>query len=193
MSEPDIKVKTVPQTPSTSSSQTGHAHSMVNLPSICPRLFNVSKERKEGRKNCFSRPFQQLRSCPDKPGTGKKFPTLVNRSKGILSCRRTIDSTPQCRTFIYIVTRPTCLWESNIDSNLGIVTTRPWWISQSIWYWGCLVRPKKRNCLFPVTVQKKNRVGRSVKKKIHYFFGQKCVFYACFTLIGSLEGGKNLR
>ena len=39
---------------------------------------------------------------------------------------------------------------------------------------------------------KKNRVGRLVKKKIlKYFFGQKCVFYACFTLIGSLEGGKN--
>ena len=39
---------------------------------------------------------------------------------------------------------------------------------------------------------KKNRVGRSVKKKILFdFFGQKCVFYACFTLIGSWEGGKN--
>ena len=33
--------------------------------------------------------------------------------------------------------------------------------------------------------QKKNRVGRSVKKNLHYFFGQKCVFYACFTLICS--------
>ena len=40
---------------------------------------------------------------------------------------------------------------------------------------------------------KKNRVGRSVKKKCFaYFFGQKCVFYACFTLIGSWEGGENL-
>ena len=39
---------------------------------------------------------------------------------------------------------------------------------------------------------KKNMVGRSVKKEIHYFFGQKCVFYACFTLIGSWEGGKTL-
>ena len=39
------------------------------------------------------------------------------------------------------------------------------------------VRPKKRNCLFPVTVRKKNRVGRSVKKIIlHYFFGQKLCF-----------------
>ena len=56
-----------------------------------------------------------------------------------------------------------------------------------------MMRPKKRNCLFPITVLK-NRVGRSVRKKIlHYFFGQKCVFYACVTLIGSWEGGKNFR
>ena len=27
----------------------------------------------------------------------------------------------------------------------------------------------------------------------HYFFGQKYVFYACFMLIGSWEGGKNFR
>ena len=39
---------------------------------------------------------------------------------------------------------------------------------------------------------KKNRVGRSVKRFfLHYFFGQKCVFYACFWLIGSWEGEKN--
>ena len=39
---------------------------------------------------------------------------------------------------------------------------------------------------------KKNRVGRLVKTFfLKHFFGQKCVFYACFTLIGSLEGGKN--
>ena len=55
------------------------------------------------------------------------------------------------------------------------------------------IRPKKRNCLFPVTVRKKNRVGRSVKKILHFFFGQKCVFYACFTLIGSWMGDKNFR
>ena len=56
-----------------------------------------------------------------------------------------------------------------------------------------MIRPKKRIFLFPVTVRKKNRVGRSVKTFfLHYFFGQKCVFYACFTLIGSWEGGKNL-
>ena len=56
-----------------------------------------------------------------------------------------------------------------------------------------MLRPKKRNCLFPVTVCK-NRVGRSVKKIfLDYFFGQKCVFYACFTLIGIWEGGKNFR
>ena len=41
---------------------------------------------------------------------------------------------------------------------------------------------------------RKNRVGRSVKKTfLHYFFGQKWVFYAGFTLIGSWEGGKNFR
>ena len=56
------------------------------------------------------------------------------------------------------------------------------------------LRPKKINCLFPVTVRKKNRVGRSVKKIfLHYFFGPKCVFYACFTLIESWEGGKKFR
>ena len=37
---------------------------------------------------------------------------------------------------------------------------------------------------------KKNRVGRSVFLKKN--FGQKCVFYACFTLIGSWEGEKNI-
>ena len=36
---------------------------------------------------------------------------------------------------------------------------------------------------------KKNRVGRSVKI---FFFGQKCVFYACFMLIGSWEKIKTL-
>ena len=42
---------------------------------------------------------------------------------------------------------------------------------------------------------KKNRVGKggSVKtKNLHYFFGQKCLIYVCFTLIGSWEGGKKL-
>ena len=28
---------------------------------------------------------------------------------------------------------------------------------------------------------------------LHYFFGQKCVFYACFVLLGSWEGRKNFR
>ena len=38
------------------------------------------------------------------------------------------------------------------------------------------------------------RVGRSVKISfLHYFFGQKCVFSACFMLIGSWEGRKNFR
>ena len=58
-----------------------------------------------------------------------------------------------------------------------------------------LIRPKKRNCLFPVTVcPEENRVGRSVNIYcFHYFFDQKCVFFACFTLIGSLEGRKNFK
>ena len=39
----------------------------------------------------------------------------------------------------------------------------------------------------------KNRVGRSVKSFfLHYFFGQKCVFHACFTLIGSWGVEKTL-
>ena len=34
----------------------------------------------------------------------------------------------------------------------------------------------------------------SVKKHfLRYFFGQKYVFYACFTLIGSWMGNKNFR
>ena len=31
------------------------------------------------------------------------------------------------------------------------------------------------------------------KKKLHYLFGQKCVFHVCFMLIGSWEVGKNFR
>ena len=54
------------------------------------------------------------------------------------------------------------------------------------------LRPKKNNCLFPVTVQK-NRVDRLVKKiSLNYFFAQKCVFYACFTLIGRWMGDTTL-
>ena len=41
---------------------------------------------------------------------------------------------------------------------------------------------------------RKKRVGRSeINIFLHYFFGQKCVFYACFTFIGSWEGGKIFR
>ena len=37
-------------------------------------------------------------------------------------------------------------------------------------------------------------LGRSVKKHFFgYFFAQKFVFHACFTLIRSKEGGKNFR
>ena len=42
----------------------------------------------------------------------------------------------------------------------------------------------------------KNRVGTFVGRQkkffLHNYFGQKCVFYACFTLIRSWEGGKTL-
>ena len=51
------------------------------------------------------------------------------------------------------------------------------------------IRRRKKYWLFPVTVYKRNWVGKSIKKKLHYFFGPKCLFYACFTLIGSWEGG----
>ena len=51
-----------------------------------------------------------------------------------------------------------------------------------------LLRPKKRNCLFPVTVRKKNRVGRSVKKKFGLFLLAKmcvlCMFYVDWELGG---------
>ena len=52
-----------------------------------------------------------------------------------------------------------------------------------------------KNKLFvSCNVPEKNRVGRPVKKIfLHNFLGQKCVFYACFMLIGSWEGGKNFR
>ena len=44
------------------------------------------------------------------------------------------------------------------------------------------------------TSPEKNRVGRLGKKDFWIIlFGQKCVFYACFTLIGSWEGGKKIR
>ena len=57
-----------------------------------------------------------------------------------------------------------------------------------------ILRPRKRYCLFPVTVWKNKRVDRSVKKSFCiYFFGQKFVFYACFVFIGSWEGEKNFR
>ena len=40
-----------------------------------------------------------------------------------------------------------------------------------------VIRPKKRNCSFPVRVQKKNRVGRSVKIFFFalFFWSKMCV------------------
>ena len=55
------------------------------------------------------------------------------------------------------------------------------------------LRPRKNSCLFPVTVRK-NRVGRSVKYLfLDNIFVQKCLYYACFMLIGSWRGRKNFR
>ena len=53
----------------------------------------------------------------------------------------------------------------------------------------------KKNILFvSCNGLKKIRIGRSVKKIfMHHLFGQKYVFYACFTLVGSWEGSKNFR
>ena len=42
--------------------------------------------------------------------------------------------------------------------------------------------------MFVSWIAEKNRLGRSIKKNLHYFF---CVFYACFMLIGSWMGDKN--
>ena len=39
----------------------------------------------------------------------------------------------------------------------------------------------KKNCSFPVAMPK-YWVGRLIKKNWGYFFGQICVFYACFML-----------
>ena len=58
------------------------------------------------------------------------------------------------------------------------------------------VRPRKKYCFIPVTARKKNRVGRLGKNIFcTIFFGEKCVFYACFMLQshGSWEDEKNLR
>ena len=52
-------------------------------------------------------------------------------------------------------------------------------------------RPRKEN-VFPVMIRK-NWVGRSVFIFLGLFSFQKSVFYACFMLIGSWEGGKNCR
>ena len=51
------------------------------------------------------------------------------------------------------------------------------------------IRPKKRNCLFPVMVRKIYRVGRSVKEKnFALFFWPKmcvlCMFYVDWELGG---------
>ena len=59
-----------------------------------------------------------------------------------------------------------------------------WW--SSIFY---RIIPK-RNCLFPVTVQKEKEYVDN-KRYFGFSFSKKCVFRACFMLIGSWKGGKN--
>ena len=74
-------------------------------------------------------------------------------------------------------------------------------VAISNWHYLCVVnkfdcycKAKKKKLIVSCNGPEKNRVGRSVKLFFfHYFFGQKCVFYACFTLIGSWEGNKNFR
>ena len=54
------------------------------------------------------------------------------------------------------------------------------------------IRPEKNKLFVSCNGPGKNRVDTSVKKNfLHYFFGRKCLFYACFTLIGSWMGNKN--
>ena len=50
-----------------------------------------------------------------------------------------------------------------------------------------IYKTKKKKWFVSCNVPKKNRVGRSKNFFFDYFF------YACFTLIGSLEGGIKLR
>ena len=49
-----------------------------------------------------------------------------------------------------------------------------------------LIRPKKRNCLFPVTGRKKYKASRSVKTFFFCIFlgGQKCFFFYDWESIG---------
>ena len=56
------------------------------------------------------------------------------------------------------------------------------------------LRPRKKDFVSCIKRSKKYRVGRSENYFfLDCFFVQKCVFNACFTLIGSREGCKNFR
>ena len=46
-----------------------------------------------------------------------------------------------------------------------------------------VIRLKKINCLFPVTVSKKNRVGRSAKKKFIIFLVKNVCFMHVLRLM----------
>ena len=102
--------------------------------------------------------------------------------------------TPAVRTFLMLI--PHCISDqrslqalSNNDLaitafGLAMATSNHTRIPES--------NKAKKKIVFVSCNGLKNRVSRSVKNYffLHYFFG---VFYACFTLIGSLEGEKNLR
>ena len=65
------------------------------------RFISMHIYKKKGRNWVLSC-FQQLRSYRDdrNPEPGRNSLLFTNSSKGSFSCRRTIDSPPQCRTFI---------------------------------------------------------------------------------------------
>ena len=84
---------------------------------------------------------------------------------------------------------------SDVQDNVYTLPTRlycllPYYVRHNHTHTSYTCKVKKKILFVSCNGPKKNRVGRSVKKM---FFGQKCVFYACFTLIWSWEGGKNFR
>ena len=50
-----------------------------------------------------------------------------------------------------------------------------------------MIRPRRKYCLFPVTVCKKNWVGRLLKKNALFFWSKMCVL--CMFYVGWELGG----
>ena len=112
-----------------------------------------------------------------------------------VQCFFSTDTVPY--RFVLRLSIPTYISDILVRRRPGLV--RAWRVfraSKSPWIFSCVslyIRPKKENVFF-LLWSEKNRVGRSVKRFfLHYFFGQKCLFYACFTLISSWEGQKKFR